>query len=139
LVSEHKLKDGRKVGAPQLASITPGIADKLFERLKERDDGGERTRTAVLAMSVCRVAWHIAWRDKSKIVPHVNPFRKMGLEYEAKQTRAVTHNELERFVTAADAMPPSTKPPSDSKRPGVMLRRSTRRHGEHHSSHAHIC
>jgi hypothetical protein len=102
LVSKHALKDGRTFGSLSLSSITPGAADRLFERLKLKGDGGERTRTAVLAMRVCQSAWNVAWRDKPGRVPAANPFAKMGLEYEAKPTRPVSHAELVKFVEAAD-------------------------------------
>ncbi|MEI8154877.1 MAG: hypothetical protein WCG92_25355 [Hyphomicrobiales bacterium] len=102
LAGQHKLKDGRSFGMLALNSITPGAADRLFDRLKERPEGGERVRTAVLAVTVCKRAWNIARRDKPKIVPWENPFDKMELAYEPKPTRPVTHDELIRFVKAAD-------------------------------------
>jgi hypothetical protein len=101
LASQHKLKDGRNFGRLLLHSITPGAADRLFERLKERPEGGERVRTAVLAVTVCKRAWNIARRDKPTIVPWENPFDKMELSYEPKPTRPVTHDELIRVVKAA--------------------------------------
>ncbi|MGA7017761.1 MAG: tyrosine-type recombinase/integrase, partial [Pseudolabrys sp.] len=82
LASQHTLKDGRKFGMLSLTSITPGAADRLYAKLKERPDGGERVRTAVLCVTVCKRAWNIARRDKP--------------------TRPVTHDELSRFVKAAD-------------------------------------
>ena len=100
--SQHKLKDGRAFGVLALHSITPGAADRLFAKLKERPDGGERVRTAVLSVTVCKRAWNIARRDKPKIVPWENPFDKMELSYDPKPTRPVTHDELIRFVKAAD-------------------------------------
>jgi hypothetical protein len=102
LVSKHALKDGRTFGSLSLSSITPGVTDRLFEKLKVKGDGGERTRTAVLAMRVCQRAWNVAWRDKPGEVPAINPFAKMDLEYEAKLTRPVSHAELVKFVEAAD-------------------------------------
>lgn len=102
LASQHKLKDGRNFGTLALKSITPGAADRLFDKLKERPDGGERVRTAVLSVTVCKRAWNIARRDKPQIVPWMNPFDKMELTYEPKPTRPVTHEELLRFVKAAD-------------------------------------
>ena len=102
LASQHKLKDGRGFGTLSLNSITPGAADRLFAKLKQKADGGERVRTAVLSVTVCKRAWNIARRDKPKIVPWENPFDKMELSYEPKQTRPVTHDELMRFVKAAD-------------------------------------
>jgi hypothetical protein len=104
LVAKHGLKDGRLFGELPLANITPGAADRLFERLRERPGGGYRLRTAVLAMNVCRVAWRIAWRIKPNGIPVLNPFGKMGLSYDPKATRPVTHDELIAFVKAADAM-----------------------------------
>jgi hypothetical protein len=103
LVSEHELKDGRRFGTLPLASVTPGVADRLFVRLKDRPGGGERVRTAILAMRVCQRAWNVARRDKPDCVPPINPFEKMGLYYKPKPTRPVTHDELVRFVGAADA------------------------------------
>jgi hypothetical protein len=102
LPSQHKLKDGRTFGGLALNSITPGAADRLFDKLKDKPDGGERVRTALLCVTVCKRAWNVARRDKPKIVPWENPFDKMELSYEPKPTRPVTHDELLRFVIAAD-------------------------------------
>jgi integrase len=85
-----------------LASITPGAADRLFDRLRRRPDGGDRIRTAVLSVTVCKRAWNVARRDKPKIVPWENPFQKMEISYDPKTTRPVTHDELTLFVKAAD-------------------------------------
>jgi hypothetical protein len=123
LVSQHKLKDGRLFGGVSIASIKPATADVLFERLRVvhepildgegkpviGNDGTpvvrtrERTRTAVLAMVCCRTAWNWARRDKPGIIPASNPFAGVDMgEYRAKPTRPVTHDELLRFVKAAD-------------------------------------
>jgi hypothetical protein len=103
LISSHTLKDGRSFGCLPLRSITPGAADRLFVRIKERPGGGERVRTAVLAMRICQRAWNVARRDQPNAVPATNPFEKMGLSYKARPTRPFTHDELVRFVRAADA------------------------------------
>jgi hypothetical protein len=55
-------------------------------------------------MDVCRRAWRIAHRDKPTIVPFENPFARMELAYEPKETRAATYEELRAFVSAADAL-----------------------------------
>jgi hypothetical protein len=102
LASQYELKDKRKFGMLPLASITPGAADRLFDKLRRRPDGGNRTRTAVLAVTVCKRAWNVARRDKPKIVPWENPFQKMEISYDPKTTRPVTHDELILFVKAAD-------------------------------------
>jgi hypothetical protein len=103
MVSVLPLKDGRPFGALSLSSITPGAADKLFERIKVNPRGGVRIRTAVLAMTVSKRAWNVARRSEPKAIPLDNPFRKMDLEYKAKTTRLFQHADLEKFVTAADA------------------------------------
>jgi len=102
LISSFKLKDGRHIGSLALTSITPALADKLYDKLRVKEDGTERTRTAILSMSIAKRAWNVAHRAKSEIVPVANPFAKMGLSYKAKATRPVTHDELVRFVAAAD-------------------------------------
>lgn len=103
LVSEYVLKDGRRFGGLALKSITPDVADRLFEKMKLKADGTERTRTGILAMRVCQRAWALAWRANAEQVPSANPFQKMGLSYTAKPTRPVRYEELSRFVIAADA------------------------------------
>jgi hypothetical protein len=102
LASQYRLRDGRTFGALSLSSITPGAADRLYAKLKVKPTGGERVRTAVLAVTVCKRAWNVARRDKPKLISWENPFDKMELSYSPRPTRHVTHAELERFVRAAD-------------------------------------
>ena len=122
LVSQHKLKDGRLFGSLSIASIKPATADVLFDKLRQveepvldadgkpiiGDDGKpvarlrERTRTALLAMVCCRTAWNWARRARPEIIPGLNPFVGVDLQYKASPTRPVTHAELLRFVKAAD-------------------------------------
>jgi hypothetical protein len=102
LVSQYTLKNARSFGTLDLKSINPGAADRLFAKLKKRSDGGERARTAILCVTVCKRAWNVARRSKPTIVPSLNPFQKMELEYHPKPTRAVTHDDLMRFVKKAD-------------------------------------
>lgn len=102
LVGKHVLKDGRMFGALALSSITPGAADRLFAKLKEKPGGGTRTRTALLSMQYCRRAWNVARREKPEQVPLDNPFTKMDISYKAERTRPVSHPELVRFVEGAD-------------------------------------
>jgi hypothetical protein len=103
IVSKHELADGRLFGSLSLKSITPGAADRLFAKLCVGKNG-PRARTAVMCMAVCKVAWNVAMRDKPDLVPTLNPFAKIDQStYEPKATRAVTHEELQRFVATADA------------------------------------
>lgn len=103
LVSKHSLKDGRLFGVLSIKSVTPGVADTLFSKLRVRADGSERIRTAILAMRCAQRAWNVAHRSHPNIVSAANPFAKMGLSYKAKPTRPVSYQELLRFVAAADA------------------------------------
>jgi hypothetical protein len=104
LVAKHTLKDGRTFGVLALSSITPGVADRLFAKLKMKPGGGTRTRTALLSMQYCRRAWNVARREKPEQVPLANPFTKMDISYTAERTRPVSHAELVRFAEAADAL-----------------------------------
>jgi hypothetical protein len=103
LVAEHKLKDGRRFGDLALRSITPGAADKIHDNLLTAGNK-QRQRTAKLAMDVCRRAWSVAYRSHPTSVPAQNPFSKMGLSYKARQTRAASLHELNRFVAKADEL-----------------------------------
>jgi hypothetical protein len=122
LVSKHKLKDGRLFGSLSILSIKPATADVLFDKIRlveepvlndqsepAVDEDGkplvrtrERTRTALLAMVCCRTAWNWARRAKPEIIPGLNPFVGVDLQYKASPTRPVTHSELLRFVKASD-------------------------------------
>ena len=99
---QYRLKDGRLFGSLSIKSISGGVADRLFAKLKEWLPGGTRVRTALLSMQYCRRAWNVAWREKPGYVPHENPFNKMGIEYKATPTCPVSHAEFLRFVKAAD-------------------------------------
>jgi hypothetical protein len=102
LISNYIIKDGRTFGSLSLSSVTPGVADILAAKLLAKADGGARPRTVKLAMTAAQRAWNVAWRSKPDQVPSINPFAKMGLSHTAAPTRAVTHEELARFVAAAD-------------------------------------
>jgi len=103
LVSQYQLADRRALGFMPIVAFTPGVADALFEKLKINPRGGQRVRTAVLAMQVCRRAWTVARRAEPRRVPLDNPFGKMGLFHKATPTRLFQHDDLVRFVSAADA------------------------------------
>lgn len=104
-LADYRLKDGRRLGNMHLASVTPGVADLLYEALEKpvEEGGRKRTRSAVKAMVVARRAWNVAYRKEPKIVPSINPFSKMELKYKAEETRRVRYEELLRLVDVADA------------------------------------
>jgi hypothetical protein len=112
LVADYKLTDGRRLGSIALRSITPNVADDVFERLlivrEPGADGAvierERPGRLIMAMKHVRRAWNIAWRSNSSLVPLVNPFAKMGLESSERETPAATHAELQIFRKTAREM-----------------------------------
>lgn len=115
LVTDYRLKDGRRLGEIRLAAITPGVVDKVFEALlfvretKTRADGTtemverQRRTTVNHAMKSCRRAWNVVGRADPKLVPAENPFARMGLKDTSKETPTATHDELLAFVAACDA------------------------------------
>jgi hypothetical protein len=102
LVSDHMLKDGRRLGSVSLASITPGAADRIYKKLRTNAEGKDRNRTAILGMRVCQRAWNVAWRDRPDQVPHANPFAQMGLSHKPRATKPFSLDLLNRFVEEAD-------------------------------------
>ena len=98
MVSVLLLKDGRAFGTLTLASITPGAADRLHERIKVNPKGGERVRTAVLAMKVCQRAWNVARRSEPKAVPSDNPFQKMDRRTNAKRAAERKERWMQRHT-----------------------------------------
>ncbi len=102
-VSRLPSKDGKgRLGEMLLASITAGVADRVFDRLKVKADGTSRVRSARGAIVCAKLAWNTARRIEPKTVPLENPFKGVKMDYEAATTRPVTHDELVRFVSAAD-------------------------------------
>jgi hypothetical protein len=101
-VAGYVLTDGRRFGLLNVNSIKAATVDKLYEKLKVGSDGKPRHRSALLAMTVCKLAWKVANRNHPAIVPPANPFKGIDVEYEPKQNRAATLAELKLFVRAAD-------------------------------------
>jgi hypothetical protein len=102
-VADYRLTDGRRFGSLSVKSVTPSAVDLLYEKLKTDKDGKIRHRSALLSMTVCKTAWRIALKAHPTVVPSVNPFSELEIEYEPRKNRAATLPELETFVAAADA------------------------------------
>ena len=83
LASKHKLKDSRLFGALSLTSIKPGVADRLYAKLKEKPGGGTRARTALMAMQYCRRAWNVALRDRPELGAARKPVHADGHQLQA--------------------------------------------------------
>ena len=101
-VAGFTLMDGRRFGVLNVNSVKAATVDKLYEKLKVGSDGKPRHRSALLAMTVCKIAWNVAHRNHPTIVPATNPFKGIYVEYHPKQNRAATLAELLQFVRAAD-------------------------------------
>src|SRR6516162_7534613 len=101
-VAGFKLTNGYRFGLLNVNSIKAATVDKLYEKLKTGSDGKPRHRSALLAMTVCKIAWNVAHRNHPTIVPATNPFKGIDVEYHPKQSRAATLTELMQFVQAAD-------------------------------------
>jgi len=104
LVGRYLMRDGRKLGAVPLVSITTAVTDTLYEKLLIGKDGRERRTTVNHAMKTCRRAWNIAARRNPGKVPAVNPFARMGLQSSDRETPTATYTELQAFRTRAVEM-----------------------------------
>jgi hypothetical protein len=101
-VAAFRLTDGRRFGELNVKSIKAATVDRLYERLRLSPTGKKRDRSALLSMTVCKLAWKVAHRNHATVVPAVNPFKDLEVEYEPKQNRSATLAELVQFVRAAD-------------------------------------
>jgi hypothetical protein len=102
-VADYRLTDGRRFGVLSIKSINPTAVDALYEKLKVGKDGSPRMRSALLAITVSKLAWNVALRAQPTMVSALNPFKGVEIEYEAKANRSATRSELATFVAAADA------------------------------------
>jgi hypothetical protein len=105
LVGGYTLKDGRRLGAMPVASITSAVTDALYEKLLvvTGADGVARERRTTInhAMKTCRRAWNVASRRNPGKVPRDNPFAGMGLESSDRETPTASYAELQDFRAKA--------------------------------------
>jgi len=100
-VCEFRLRHdgrGRAFGDLDLGTITAEAADTLYDALREaRGD-----RAAAKAMQAARRAWFVMARREPDLVPQVNPFSKMGIEFPTEGgAKPASFAELHAFMTAA--------------------------------------
>ena len=93
-VADYRLTDGRRFGSLSVKSVTPGAVERLYEKLKIDKSGNPRHRSALLSISVCKLAWSAAHRAHPTIVPSANPFVGLEIEYDPKKNRAATPQQL---------------------------------------------
>jgi len=112
LIGGYVLKDGERLGAARLPSVTSAVIDALYEKLltvTETDAAGnvvtrERRTTINDTMRSCRRAWNVVSRRDPGKVPLVNPFARMGLQSSSRVTPTATFEELQSFRAKAIAM-----------------------------------
>jgi hypothetical protein len=127
IASNQLLKDdadGRtKFGQLSLKEITPGVADKLYARVKfDREsildnnsspiigkDGANkvreipRLRRAQEVIKACRRAWKVAYRQEPNAIPNNNPFEHVEVQApKAGTTVPATWEQTLAFVKASD-------------------------------------
>jgi hypothetical protein len=102
-VSGYLLTNGRRFGSLSVRGITSNAVDLLYDKLKIGKGGKPRHRSALLAMTVCKLAWTVASCVHPTVMPEGNPFKGIEIEYEPKKNRSATLDELQIFVAAADA------------------------------------
>jgi len=102
-VSGYLLTDRRRFGSLSVRSITSNAVDLLYDKLKVGKNGKTRHRSALLAITVCKLAWAVASRVHPTVMPEGNPFKGIEIEYEPKKNRSSTLEELGIFIAAADA------------------------------------
>ena len=103
LARDLTLKSGNRFGQSFVAAISAKNADQLYERL-EKGPRGPRIARATATMAACRRAWNVVHRAEPKIVPLENPFEGMELTKSGGNTVAATLQDLDAYVSAADAL-----------------------------------
>jgi len=111
-VADYILKDGRRVGELHVKSVNAEFVDKIYDKLKIGPDGTPRNRSALLSITVCKLAWNVVHRNKPAIVPEVNPFKGVDIDYEPKHNRAATLAELRPDQCSDDRSVPSRPAPA---------------------------
>jgi hypothetical protein len=96
-----------RLGTRRITSIDTAFADDLFEKLlfkKVKDKKIERRTTVNHAMKTARTAWNTVSRANPGIFPPKNPFEKMGLQSNSRETPHATFAELVAFRAKAIEM-----------------------------------
>jgi len=93
-------KKGRRTGVKHIKSITPRIADKIYDKLVEGPKG-ERIRTAEKLTVLARKAWKVVHRlypsEFNKDLP--NPWIGVTMKTHVKQIKAaVTRDQVYEFA-----------------------------------------
>jgi hypothetical protein len=107
MICEYLLQDGRRLGTRRVSSIDTAFVDDLFGKLLFKEVKGEKVerRTTVNhAMKTARTAWNTVSRANPRVFPPKNPFEKMGLQSNSRETPHATFAELAAFRAKAIEM-----------------------------------
>lgn len=89
MICEYILQDGRRLGTRRVTSIDTAFVDQLYEKLLFKTVYGqkvERRTTVNHAMKTARGAWKTVSRANPGLFPPRNPFEKMGLQSNSRET-----------------------------------------------------
>jgi hypothetical protein len=98
-IEDVPTKDGRKVGALNVQSITPRAVDKIYAAV-QKGPRGKRVRQANISINVARRAWDVVRRLYPKTVPADNPFRGVLKETGTRTKPAATRAEAYALAEA---------------------------------------
>jgi len=107
MICEYILRDGRRLGTRRVTSIDTAFVDQLFEKLLFKTVKGqkiERRTTVNHAMKTARGAWNTVSRANPGLFPPRNPFEKMGLQSNSRETPHANFAELAAFRAKAIEM-----------------------------------
>lgn len=108
LACNHRMKDGSRLGSVRLSSISPGNADRIHARIRDRIEGaatsgeGQPRPKEAQAMIVClKTAWKRVQRTHRSIVPAENPFVGVDTKYKKQRKHKSSHSLLLQYEAAA--------------------------------------
>ena len=107
MLSEYTLQNGKRLGSQRLTTFDAAVAEDLFEKLLFKEVNGEkieRRTTVNHAMKTARTAWNTIYRKQTKLVPPKNPFERMGLQSNSRETPHADYDEMLRFRAKAVQM-----------------------------------
>lgn len=114
LVADIKRKSGIRIGDTMITGITPAVADKLYEKVRDtpvRKGKKTRPRTAEKVVAVCRHAWKVVRRLHPDLfirgqqvgeIPVWNPWEGVAMTRRKKATKpAATREQVYTFAWGA--------------------------------------
>ena len=110
ILRAHRLPNGTHLEDAQVSKMTPGDADKVFERVAYRIEGelgepGEpRFSTASACIRVFKRAWNVVHRRHHLLVPKENPFVGVRTKQTGVEVFPATFTDVKNFAEAANKL-----------------------------------